>query len=561
VLTVTIAGNGRGSEQQAEGSGAAWLEAFGKLHLLNKSEAETYLTVYPQRITASPHISTRLGVVIGNNVLASGPFSRVIMSKKKNHAGRTESNSGEVRLGVAITVSCAFFMENFDGTVLATAIPSIAQSLHVSPVSTNVGITAYLVSLAMFIPLSGWLADRFGARNVFATALILFAAASWACAISTSLPFFSVARILQGFGGAMMVPVGRLIVLKTTDRAHLVKAMSIVTTPALLGASLGPPIGGFLSTYASWRMIFLINLPIALIGLLLIHRYIPNLREEPRAFDWKGFFLSVAAVATSMMALQSLTRSDVDLRTTVALLVLGSALLFLTLSHARRRPNGLIDLSLLKHATFASVVSGGGMFFVAVASVPFLVPLLLQVGLHKSAFVSGLVMFASALGGLFVKQMTPLVLRRFGFRSTLSADSLGLAAAMILVALTTGLISIVVTGVIIFVLGLLRSMQFAALNTMVYADVPADRSSRATSLADTLKQLWQAVGVSISAILVRFFAGWMQRPGPAPERAALLVMAAIGILAVFVFRRLPASAGAAMSGHAKHTAPSIEDGN
>lgn len=475
------------------------------------------------------------------------------MSNKHNEAGGEKSVAGGVRLGVAITVSCAFFMENFDGTVLATALPSIARSLGVTPVSTNVGITAYLVSLAMFIPLSGWLADRFGARNVFATALILFAAASWGCAVATSLPFFAAARILQGFGGAMTVPVGRLIVLKTTDRAHLVKAMSIVTTPALLGASLGPPIGGFLSTYASWRMIFLINLPVALIGLLLVHRYIPNLREEPREFDWTGFFLSVAAVGTSMLGLQSLTGSGNDVWLTIALLGLGSALLFLTLSHARRRPEGLIDLSLVRHLTFASVVRGGGMFFVAVASVPFLVPLLLQVGLHKSAFVSGLVMFASALGGLFVKQLTPLVLRRFGFRSTLSADSLGLAVAMILIALTTGVVSIALTAVILFVLGLLRSMQFAALNTMVYADVPTARSSRATSLADTLKQLWQAVGVSISAILVRFFDGLVQAPGPAAEQAALLVMAAIGILAVFVFRRLPANAGAAMSGHGSHS--------
>lgn len=474
-------------------------------------------------------------------------------SGSSNIGSEPPSELGAVRVGLAITVSCAFFMENFDGTVLATALPSIARSLQVPPVSASIGITAYLVSIAMFISLSGWLADHFGTRRIFVAAILLFAAASLGCATANSLGVFAIARILQGVGGAMMVPVGRLIVLKTTARAHLVKAMSLVTTPALLGASLGPPIGGFLSTYFTWRAIFLINIPVALVGLILIKLYIPDMREEPRRFDWPGFFLSGAAVGLAMLGLQSLAAQDVDLWRTAALLGPALALFGAMLRHARRHREGLIDLSLLDYPTFRSVVFGGGLFFVTVASIPFLLPLLLQIGFRQSAFVSGMITLASALGGLFVKRVAPVLLRRHGFRSVLIANSIGVSLAMLLVAATTGVISLVVTAAIIFGFGLLRSLQFSALNTMVYADVPSSRTSRATSLADTLKQLWQGVGVSVSAILLRSLdVEFGQASGPRPQQIAIILMAGLGILAIGIFRKLAPDAGAAVSGHSHH---------
>ncbi len=458
--------------------------------------------------------------------------------------------TGAVHVGLAITVSCAFFMENFDGTVLATALPSIAHSLQTDAISASIGITAYLVSLAMFISLSGWLADRFGTRTVFEVAILLFATASLACALANSLPMFAAARTVQGMGGAMMVPVGRLIVLKSTARAHLIRAMSIVTTPALMGAALGPPVGGFLSTYLSWRAIFLINLPVALIGVVLIRLYIPNLREDARAFDWTGFLLSGGAVGLSMLGLQNLTHTGDAAWRAVSLLVPGILLLWATFVHARRHPEGLIDLSLLRYPTFASVVTGGGLFFVAVAAMPFMLPLLLQIGFHMTAFVSGTVTLASALGGLFVKRVAPRLLRRFGYRRVMIANSLGLAIAMLLCAATSGYVPVLLTAMLLFGFGLLRSLQFSALNTLVYAEVPGERSSRATSLADTLKQLWQGVGVTVSAILLRLIDGAMpDHAGPLPFELAMAAMALLGVGATLVFRRLSPDAGATVSGH------------
>jgi MFS family permease len=467
---------------------------------------------------------------------------------------------GAVRIGLAITVSCAFFMENFDGTVLATALPSVARSLGTTAIATSIGITAYLVSLAMFISLSGWLADRFGTRTVFSAAILLFAVASLGCALADRLSVFAAARALQGIGGAMMVPVGRLIVVKTTARVHFVRAMALVTTPALLGASLGPPIGGFLSTYFSWRAIFLINLPVAVVGIILIHLTIPNLREEARAFDWTGFILSGGAVGLSMLGLQGLTHEHGDVWQAAIWLVPGLILLWATLSHARRHPEGLIDLSLIRFPTFASVATGGGLFFVSIASMPFLLPLLLQIGFGMTAFVSGMVTLASALGGLFVKRLAPGVLRRFGYRHTLIATSLGVASAMLLCALTTGYIPTVLTGVLLFGFGLLRSLQFSSLNTMVYADVPPERTSRATSLADTLKQLWQGVGVTISAVLLRELGQFLpHQASPKPYQLAMALMALLGASAILSFRRLPPEAGALLSGHAPGAAAETEE--
>lgn len=457
---------------------------------------------------------------------------------------------GRVHIGVAITVSCAFFMENFDGTVLATALPSIARSLGVSVLSASIGITAYLVALAMFISLSGWLADRFGARRTLAIAMLLFAVASLGCATASSLGVFATARTLQGIGGAMMVPVGRLIVLKTTSRIHLVRAMSLVTTPALLGASLGPPIGGFLSTYVSWRAIFLLNIPVAVIGLVLVRLYIPTLRGKPRQFDWSGFLLSGGAVGSAMLGMQSLVAEVVRPGRMAVLFGFAAVLFCLMLRNARRNSEGLVDLSLLRYPTFASVVYGGGLFFVSAAAVPFLLPLLLQIGFHQSAFVSGVVTLASALGGLFVKRLAPLVIRRFGFRSVLVANSLGVCLAMLLTATTTGMLPLGVTAGVVFGFGLLRSLQFSALNTIVYADIPEERNSRATSLADTLKQLWQAVGVTLSAILLGGLDwGWGINAGPRHQQITMIIMACLGLCGLAVFRRLAPEAGASVSGH------------
>ncbi|WP_157220104.1 MFS transporter [Flavisphingomonas formosensis] len=471
-------------------------------------------------------------------------------------AKKAQNEDGKVPLGIAMAVSFAFFMENFDGTVLATALPSIARTLDTTAAAANLGITAYFLSLAIFISLSGWLADRFGTRTTFTAAMLLFALTSLACAFSTSLAGFAVARTVQGMAGAMMVPVGRLIILQNASRAQLVRAMSLVTTPALMGSVLGPPIGGLLCTYASWRMIFFVNLPVALLGIVLIRLYVPQVREAPRKFDWPGFFLSAGAVGTLMLGLQSVVDAAALPWLTVGLITTGAVLLGALLWHARRRAEGLIDLSLFRYETFRAVIFGGGLFFVAIGAMPYLLPLLLQIGLGASAFVSGMVVFSSALGGLFVKRLAPILIRRFGFRTVLIFNALGIASAMILAATIVGRIPIGFIAVILFGIGLLRSLQFSALNTMVYADVPQERSSRATSLADTLKQLWQGLGVGIAAVVLHL----LQQPLAAsprllPFQLATVAMALVGACAVLVFLRLATDAGSAVSGHAARPAP------
>ena len=470
--------------------------------------------------------------------------------------------NGAVPRGIAAAVTFAFFMENFDGTVLTTALPSLAVSLNTTVAAASLGITAYFVSLAIFISLSGWMADRFGTRTIFTAAMLLFALTSLICAFSPSLAVFACARAIQGMAGAMMVPVGRLIILKSASRAQLVRAMSLVTTPALLGSVLGPPVGGLLSTYASWRMIFFVNLPVSLVGIILIRLYVPEMREQPRRFDWSGFVFSAGAVGLIMVGLQSLVDPGIATWVTAVLLASGASLLALTIIHAIRHEDGLIDASLFRFATFRTVILGGGLFFISIGAMPYLLPLLLQIGLHQSAFVSGLLTFSSALGGLFVKRLAPMVMQRFGFRAVLVANSLVAALTMGACALLGSVMAIAIIVAVLFVFGLVRSLQFSALNTMVYADVPPDRASRATSLADTLKQLWQGLGVGIAAIgLHAIEIEYAQAGEILPIQLSLMAMALIGACAIFVFTRLAVDAGILVSGHAprRPQQPALQD--
>lgn len=447
-------------------------------------------------------------------------------------------------------MALAFFMENFDATVLTTALPSLASSLQTTVAAASVGITAYFVSIAIFIPLSGWMADRVGTRTTFTAAMVLFAISSLACAFSDTLFSFACARALQGMAGAMMVPVGRLIILKSASRSQLVRAMSLVTTPALLGSVLGPPVGGLLSTYADWRMIFFVNIPFAIAGIILSLRYIPQMREQPRMFDWAGFAFSAGAVGLMMVGLQSLVDASFGPWSTALLLIFGAILLGMTVRHAMRHADGLIDATLFRFATFRSVVFGGGLFFISIGAMPYLLPLLLQIGLQESAFVSGVVTLSVALGGLFVKRLAPFFMRRFGFKTVLIGNTLIASFAMASCALFGSAMPIIAIAAVLFAFGLARSLQFAALNTIVYADVPPDKASRATSLADTLKQLWQGLGVSIAALALHIIdLGYGGPPRALPFELALLAMALLGLGAALVFQRLAPDAGIQVSGH------------
>src|ERR1700722_19358647 len=291
---------------------------------------------------------------------------------------------------IPVLVAGAFFMGNLDGTVIATALPQMAQSFQVGPVSLNVGMTAYMLTLSVFIPISGWIADRFGARTVFGGAIAVFTVSSVFCGLSNGLAEFVTARVIQGIGGAMMVPVGRLVVLRSTEKQHLLRATSFITWPGLAAPVLGPPVGGFITTYASWRWIFFLNVPLGLIGIVLSALWISNNREDRnRPFDWTGFVSSAVACSTLMYGLELVGQQPTPWPEITLLLSLSLATGWLMVWHSERHPTPLISLSSLRIRTFAVTIWGGSLFRIAISVIPFLLPLLFQIGFGLSAFRSG----------------------------------------------------------------------------------------------------------------------------------------------------------------------------
>jgi EmrB/QacA subfamily drug resistance transporter len=420
----------------------------------------------------------------------------------------------------------------------------------------NIVITSYLVSLAAFIPASGWVADRFGARSVFRAAIVVFTLASILCGISNSLAMLIASRILQGMGGAMMVPVGRLLLLRRVGKADLVAAMSWLTMPALLGPVIGPPVGGFLVTTLSWHWIFDINIPIGIVGVILITIFI---REDetfqPAHFDIVGQILAGIGMAGLIMGLSSFGRGALPPSAAVALTCLGALAAVGYVIHARRYAHPLLDVTLLRIPTFATSVVAGSMFRVGIGALPFLLPLMLQLGFGLSPLRSGLITFVSAAGALTVKPIAKPLLRRFGFRRVLSINA---AISAGLVALTAAFRPdwpILLIYLVLLVGGVFRSLQFTAYNTIAYADIPPPRMSQATSLYSTLQQLSLTVGVTLGAAALAVLGAIAGKPHPRLEdfSAAFLIVGAVMLPAAWLALRLPRSAGEEMSGH--HDAP------
>ncbi len=457
---------------------------------------------------------------------------------------------------VPIVVACAFFMENFDGTVIATALPAIARSLHSEPVSLSIAMTAYLVSLAVFIPVSGWLADRYGTSTTFRAAIVVFTLASVFCGLATSLPQLVVARVVQGMGGAMMLPVGRLIILRSFDRSQFVQAMSYVTTPALIGPVFGPPVGGFLTTYLSWRWIFFINVPIGILGIVLATMWVKNTqREAARPFDVLGFALTGIGVAALMGALDVLVR-DAGAVLAAALLVVGVAFACAAIVHARRFPWPLIDLSLFRLQPFASSMGPGCVFRAVAFALPFLLPLLFQIGFGITAFVSGLMTCSAAGGALMMKAWAPRILRCYGFRAVLATNGvLTGSCAMAIAAFDTATAVVIIVLIVLAVLafGFGRSLQLSALNAFTFAGVPTEQMSAATSLSGMLQQLAAATGIGASALLLRGAVAFRGAPIGTLDaldiRRTIAVTALVSIAAGIAFLRLDRESGVDISGH------------
>lgn len=444
---------------------------------------------------------------------------------------------------VAALVAGAFFMENLDGTVIATAVPRMARVFGVPVTGMDIGITAYLIVLAALIPLSGWMADRYGAKRVFATAIALFTISSVACGLSQNLPLFVAARVAQGFGGAMMVPVGRLVVLRNTEKRELVQAIATITWPGLVAPVLGPPLGGFLTTYASWRWIFFLNVPLGLVAFFLALRWVPNIREETRRpFDFVGFGLIGSACALIMFGLE---RSGVF---TAVGVVLGTVGVW----HLRRHPHPVIELDALRIQTYRLTMAGGSLYRLAIGATPFLLPLLFQEGFGMNAFQSGMLVLTVFAGNLTMKLVTTPILRRFGFKRTLIDNGLITAATLFAICLIQPKTPLLLIGLLLFLSGLGRSMQFTALNTIGFADVPPEKMSGASTLSSTIQQITFGMGIAFGSRALRLAAEIHGSPGrtaPADFQLAFAFVGLVALLSIYDVFALPPDAGQEVSGH------------
>ena len=455
------------------------------------------------------------------------------------------------QIGICLIVSCALFMQSLDSTVIATALPTIARALDESPLTLNVAITCYLLSLAVFIPISGWTADRFGARRVFSAAIVVFTLGSIGCGMANSLAALVAARILQGMGGALMVPVGRLVLLRTVEKSDLVRAMSYVSVPALIGPVMGPPLGGFIVTYWSWRWIFFINIPIGVLGIVLVNMLIGNLKEGGRRpFDFGGFVLTGVGLASLAFGFENVGRGALPKVVIAALLIIGAACTVLYVRHARRVDHPIIDLALFRIPTYAAASIGGFLFRMGLGALPFLLPLMLQVGFGLDALSSGLLTFASAAGAMTMKMTAARIIRTLGFRIVLVGDAMISALFLFGYSLFRPTTPHLVIFLALLAGGFFRSLQMTSINTLSYADVPPAMLCRATSLTSMAQQLSQTVGVATGALLLQVVlalrgGGALTAPDFYP---AFVGVAMISLLSVPFFFKMSPDAGAEVSG-------------
>lgn len=453
-----------------------------------------------------------------------------------------------------LIIATALLMENIDSAVLATSLPEIARDLGSDPIHLKLVLTTYLLALAVFIPASGWAADRFGARRVFRWAIFVFALGSIACGLSTNLIELVAARALQGIGGSMMTPVGRLILLRGVPRAGLVGALAWLTVPALMGPVIGPLLGGYITTFWDWRLIFWINIPIAAVGLVLAGRYIPDLREvEQRGFDAKGFFLLGPGLAGFLTGATLLGLNLATPLVIAALMLGGAALAVGYVLHALKVSAPLVDLRLLGLPTFRITVTAGTLFRVGVGAVPFVLPLMLQLGFGLTAFQSGALTFVSGVGAMAMKFMAQPILRAFGFRRALSFNAIvgaGFVLAPAFFSVTTPWLWMV--GVL-FVGGLSRSLQFTAINAIAYDEVSSDRLSSATSFSAVLQQLSGSFGITLAALVLESV-GHLRGVSAVDLGNFPYVFGMVALFSAvsgMMFWRLPAQAGATLVGARK----------
>ncbi|MBI1218279.1 MAG: DHA2 family efflux MFS transporter permease subunit [Rhodobacteraceae bacterium] len=445
-----------------------------------------------------------------------------------------------------LIVATALFMENLDSTVIATSLPRIAQDLGTSPIHLKLALTSYLLALAIFIPASGWMADRFGPRTIFRLAIIIFAAGSISCGASHGLTWLVISRVVQGMGGSMMVPVGRLIVLRTTPKAGFVNALAWLTVPALVGPVMGPPLGGFITTYFDWRWIFWINIPIAVLGVALATAFIPKITTDGvRSFDFLGFAMVGPGLAAFLTGVTMAGLGLASAGVMATLIVGGLLLVVLYVRHALRVEAPLVDLRLLAIPTFRLAALGGTLFRVGGGALPFLLPLMFQLGFGLTPFQSGMMTFATGVGAITMKFMAQRLLNRFGFRNILLWNAV--LGALFLAApagFTATMPYLLMVGTL-FMGGIFRSLQFTSINAVAYCEVPQERLSSATSFNAVLQQLSSSIGITVAAFgleSVQAYSGSTEITA-ATFPPVFLLVAAISFSSIIWFSKLAPDAG------------------
>lgn len=452
---------------------------------------------------------------------------------------------------IPLVLAVALFMENMDATVIATSLPAIAADIGTTPVALKLAFTAYFVALAIFIPISAWMADTFGAKTVFRAAILVFIIGSIGCAFSGSLPEFVMARFVKGMGGAMMTPLARLILLRATPRSELVNAMAWLTIPALIGPTLGPPIGGFLTTFLSWHWIFLVNVPIGLIGIGLVTRYLPVVESvPPKPMDFLGFFLTAIAFSGTVFGLSLLSMPVLPIWIAFASTGAGILAAIVYVPYALRAKHPLLDLRLFAEPTYRAAVVGTSLFLIGVGATPFLLPLMLQVGFGYTPFESGMIVFIGAFGALLMKFVAGPLYARIGFRTALIAAAILSALGSAIKGTFSAQTPIIVMMLVIFIVGLVRSTYFTGQNALAFADVDDEQAGAATAIHSVMRPIATALAVALAGGILELSSTMRGAALGVPDfQIAFFVIAAISALAAVPYLRLPGDAGVMVSGH------------